>query len=97
MNIPRFPFSPWFNSIGLVNLLDIFRQSTAETYDASDETFVAMLAADINDARCTIKIVESEDNMYLYDDARVVDALERAIERGVKIQFVLKPCIGEIE
>lgn len=92
-----FPFSPWFNSIGIVKLFDHFKRSQPETYDASDETFIVMLADDINGAHSTIKIVESEDNMPLYYDVRVVDAFERAIERGVKIQFVLKPGVGEIE
>ena len=92
-----FPFSPWFNSIGIVKLFDYFKSSISKTYDADDETFIVMLADDINNARYTIKIVECEDNMPLYDDVRVVDAFEKAIDRGVKIQFVLKPCIGDMK
>lgn len=92
-----FPFSPWFNSIGFVKLFDYHKYSPFNTYGSDDETFIKMLVDDVNRTHNTIKIVESEDNMPLYDDARVVDAFDKAIERGVKIQFVLKPGVGEIE
>lgn len=63
-----------------------------ETYEPplDDEAFIKMLVNDINHAVRTIKIVEGEENIELYNDERVAAALEQAYSRGVKIQFVLK-------
>jgi phosphatidylserine/phosphatidylglycerophosphate/cardiolipin synthase-like enzyme len=63
-----------------------------ETYEPAldDEAFIKMLVDDINHAVRTIKIVEGEENIELYNDERVADAFKQAYSRGVKIQFVLK-------
>lgn len=87
----------WLNCVGLVKLFDYHHYLPSDTYDASDETFITMLVDDVNHSQSTIRIVECPENMYLYDDARVVDSFERAVARGVKIQFVLKPEVGVIE
>ena len=56
-----------------------------------DEAFIKLLVNDIKKARRTIHIVEGDENIELYNDPRVKNAFEKACERGVKIQFVLKP------
>ena len=66
------------------------------TLTLDDEAFIRMLVDDVNKTISTLKIVEGEENIELYNDARVVDAFERAVERGVKIQFVLKPALDGV-
>ena len=90
-------FSNWFNYLGLVD--NLFGHLESETYEDAldDESFIKMLVSDINHTVRTLKIVEGEENIHLYNDDRVVDAFERACERGVKIQFVLKPTISTLE
>ena len=89
--------SKWFNYLSLPD--DLFGSFKSETYEDAldDESFIKMLVSDINHTVRTLKIVEGEENIHLYNDDRVVDAFERACERGVKIQFVLKPAISTLE
>lgn len=84
-------FSKWFNCLGLID--NLFGYLKSETHEGAldDEAFIKMLVKDVNNAVRTIKIVEGEENIELYNDKRVLDAFEKAYKRGVKVQFVLKP------
>lgn len=86
----------WFNYLNLPAKLIYYLQS--ETYEdaMNDDAFIKLLVKDIDHAHRTIKIVEGEENIKLYDDERVSDAFERAVERGVSIKFVLKPALDGV-
>jgi len=71
-------------------------ERTGRTLTLDDEAFIRMLVKDMDNAHSTVKIVEGEENIHLYDDKRVVRAFENAVERGVKIQFVLKPALNGV-
>jgi hypothetical protein len=88
-------FSEWFNSLGLVNLFGHLKSETHENV-LDDDAFIRMLVKDVNNAHNNIKIVEGVENLHLYDDERVAIALSSAVDRGVKIQFVLKPAMSSM-
>ena len=70
------------------------RSNITRGYASDDETFIKMLVSDINHAHRTVRIVECDENIHLYNDDRVVKAFCSAVERGVSIKFVLKPAIN---
>lgn len=86
----------WFNYLGISDNLVGHLKSETHEKALDDEAFIKMLVRDIDHTVRTLKIVEGEENIHLYDDDRVVNALESAIERGVKIQFVLKPAMSSM-
>lgn len=89
-------YRKWLTCCGLSDLPSLVRRVKYATSDRAldDEAFIRMLVKDVDHTVRTLKIVEGEENIGLYNDERVVDAFERAIERGVKIQFVLKPALN---
>ena len=91
-------YRKWLSCCGLSDLPSLVKRVKYAIANRAldDEAFIVMLVKDVDHAVRTIKIVEGEENIELYNDARVVDAFERAIERGVKIQFVLKPALDGV-
>lgn len=96
-------YRKWLSSCGLSEfpLLTKIRSTKVRKFgkpetSLDDEAFIKMLVKDVDNTVRTLKIVEGEENIGLYNDARVVDAFERAIKRGVKIQFVLKPALDGV-
>lgn len=89
-------YRKWLSCCGLSDLPSLVKRVGYTTRDTSldDESFIRMLVEDVDSTVRTLKIVEGMENIELYNDDRVVDAFERACERGVKIQVVLKPALN---